>query len=210
MLSLPLPRTQIDVNKKYVIYYAKTTYYFAVFLGVLLVAYVLMLLFGMFMAYQIKQNIRSFYNRYNDTPIVNLSSLLALTVSFGSLFLIILLTPTMGNVGVLLFLVALRDGSWMFPMLGLMYLPMVSMSPVCLCVCVCGWVGPCLRTCVHSCVHVFMHACVCLSVHACVSVCGGGRLVGVWREVGKRDDYMSPLMLHVVWPLRWTVLCADL
>ena len=137
LLSLPLPRTQIDVNKKYVIYYyAKTTYYFAVFLGVLLVAYVLMLLFGMFMAYQIKQNIRSFYNRYNDTPIVNLSSLLALTVSFGSLFLIILLTPTMGNVGVLLFLVALRDGSWMFPMLGLMYLPMVSMSPVCLCVCV--------------------------------------------------------------------------
>ena len=136
LLSLPLPRTQIDVNKKYVIYYAKTTYYFAVFLGVLLVAYVLMLLFGMFMAYQIKQNIRSFYNRYNDTPIVNLSSLLALTVSFGSLFLIILLTPTMGNVGVLLFLVALRDGSWMFPMLGLMYLPMVSMSPVCVCVCV--------------------------------------------------------------------------
>ena len=184
MLFLPLPRTQIDVNKKYVIYYyAKTTYYFAVFLGVLLVAYVLMLLFGMFMAYQIKQNIRSFYNRYNDTPIVNLSSLLALTVSFGSLFLIILLTPTMGNVGVLLFLVALRDGSWMFPMLGLMYLPMVSTSRVCVCVC-----GVCV--------------CVCVCMRACVVCCEG---IGVWR--GRRDH---PPTLHVVWPLRWTVLCADL
>ena len=98
------------------------------FLGVLLVAYVLMLLFGMFMAYQIKQNIRSFYNRYNDTPIVNLSSLLALTVSFGSLFLIILLVPTADIIGFQLLLLALRDGSWMFPMLGLMYLPMVSTS----------------------------------------------------------------------------------
>ncbi len=136
LLSLPLRRTQIDGNTKNVIYYyAKIDYYFLVFLGVLLVAYVLMLLFGMFMAYQIKQNIRSFYNRYNDTPIVNLSSLLALTVSFGSLFLIIFLPPTKDTVGVLLFLVALRDGSWMFPMLGLMYLPMVSTSSsVCLCV----------------------------------------------------------------------------
>ena len=69
LLSLPLRRTQIDGNTKNVIYYyAKIDYYFLVFLVVLLVAYVLMLLFGMFMAYQIKQNIRSFYNRYNDTP----------------------------------------------------------------------------------------------------------------------------------------------
>ena len=168
MLFLPLPRTQIDVNKKYVIYYyAKTTYYFAVFLGVLLVAYVLMLLFGMFMAYQIKQNIRSFYNRYNDSPIVNLSSLLALTVSFGSLFLIILLPPTMGNVGVLLFLVALRDGSWMFPMLGLMYLPMVSTSPVCVWR---GWVHVYVHACIHVCMYSCMRAFVCPYMHVCLCV----------------------------------------
>ena len=99
-----------------------------------------MLLFGMFMAYQIKQNTRSFYNKYNDSPIVNLSSLLALTVSFGSLALILAFTlttsnadkdsvfllQTENNLGILLLLVVLRDGSWMFPMLGFMYLPMVS------------------------------------------------------------------------------------
>ena len=131
--SPPPPHTQNDRTRKLVVYFT-SRHFFPVFLGVLLVAYVLMLLFGMFMAYQIKQNIRSFYNRYNDTPIVNLSSLLALTVSFGSLFLIISLSPTADIIGFRLLLLALRDGSWMFPMLGLMYLPMVSTSArVCVC-----------------------------------------------------------------------------
>ena len=102
----------------------------------LMVTYILMLVFATFMAYQIKQNIRSFYNRYNDSPIVNLSSLLALTVSFGSVITSVSIFPMPETVGFLLILLLLRDASWMFPMLGLMYLPMVSMSPVCLCVCV--------------------------------------------------------------------------
>ena len=145
------------------------------------VTYILMLLFGMFMAYQIKQNIRSFYNRYNDSPIVNLSSLLALTVSFGSIIASVSIFPTSETVGFWLILLLLRDASWMFPMLGLMYLPMVSTSRVCVCV----W-------CV----------CVCVCMRACVVCCEG---IGVWR--GRRDH---PPMLHVVWPLRWTILCADL
>ena len=83
----------------------------------------------MFMAYQIKQNIRSFYNKYNDSPIVNLSALLALTVSFGSHAVIVLLIPTKETVGIPLLLIIVRDGSWMLPMLGFIYLPMVSGLP---------------------------------------------------------------------------------
>ena len=94
-----------------------------------------MLLFGMFMAYQIKQNIKSFYNKYNDSPIVNLSSLLAL-FSFGSLALIVLV-PTADSIGFLLLIIVLRDGIWMFPMLGFMYLPMVSVSAIVCIFCVC-------------------------------------------------------------------------
>ena len=144
-----------------------------------------MLVFCMFMAYQIKQNIRSFYNRYNDSPIVNLSSLLALTVSFGSIIASVSILPTSETVGFWLILLLLRDASWMFPMLGLMYLPMVSTSSS-VCVCVCS-------------------VCVCVCVCVCVHVLCVVRELGVWR--GRRD---RPSSLHVVWPLWWTVLCADL
>ena len=103
--------------------------------------YILMLVFAMFLAYQIKQNIRSFYNRYNDSPIVNLSSLLALTVSFGSIIASVSISPTADTISFWLILLLLRDGSWMFAMLGLMYLPMVSTS-ACMCVRVCvHWCG---------------------------------------------------------------------
>ena len=118
---------QVNAPEKLVIYYASGSVLIGVFLGVLLLSYVLLLLMGMFLAFQIKQNIRSFYERYNESPIVNLSSFLALTLSFGSLIISVIVTPpTKGTIGFLLLLTVLRDGSWMFPMLGLMYLPMVS------------------------------------------------------------------------------------
>ena len=119
---------QADRTKKFIVYHADGGAFYGAFLGVLLIGYVMLLLFGMFMAYQIKQNIRSFYNRYNDSPIVNLSSLLAL-FSFGSLALIVLV-PTADSIGFLLLIIVLRDGIWMFPMLGFMYLPMVSVSAI--------------------------------------------------------------------------------
>ena len=125
---------QADRKKKLIVYYY--TYggdFYGLFLGVLLIGYVMLLLFGMFMAYQIKQNIKSFYHKYNDSPIVNISSVLALTVSFGSVALLHLLHPTEETIGVLLLIIVLRDGIWMFPMLGFMYLPMVSV-PVNVCV----------------------------------------------------------------------------
>ena len=131
---LPSSPTQADRTKKFVVYYASTSGS-GPFLLVLQIVYAILLLFGMFMAYQIKRNIKSFYKKYNDSPIVNLASLLALTISFGSHAGFILLVPAKDTVGVSLLLLLLRDGSWMFPMLGFIYLPMVS-GYVRLCVCV--------------------------------------------------------------------------
>ena len=183
----PPPPTQSDPTKIFAVYFVTGSDFISISFTTLSVTYILMLVFCMFMAYQIKQNITSFYNRYNDSPIVNLSSLLALTVSFGSIIASVSILPTSETVGFWLILLLLRDASWMFPMLGLMYLPMVSTSSsVCVCVCV--------RVCVCS-------VCACVCVHAlCVA-----RELGVWR--GRRD---RPSSLHVVWPLWWTVLCADL
>ena len=151
--NLPLSSpTQSDPTKIFAVYFITGSDFIAIPFTTLSVTYILMLLFGMFMAYQIKQNIRSFYNRYNDSPIVNLSSLLALTVSFGSIIASVSIFPTSETVGFWLILLLLRDASWMFPMLGLMYLPMVSMSPVCLCVCVCVCVcGLVWCVCIHNC-----------------------------------------------------------
>ena len=64
----------------------------------------------------------------------------------------------------MLLMSVLKDGSWMLPMPGLMYLPMVSMC-VCVCVrvrvCMCVWGGEWVGGC----------TCVCVHVHVCVFVC---------------------------------------
>jgi gamma-aminobutyric acid type B receptor len=100
-------------------------YLWYVFLGLWSAAAIIILLFGMFMAYQIKRNLGTMLHKYTETPLINVSSLLALL--FSSVFLIlhwVLPIDTEVSLSFLILLVALRDGFWMYPMILIMYIPM--------------------------------------------------------------------------------------
>ena len=85
--------------------------------------YTLLLLFGLFMAIQINKNIQYFHRKYSDTPLVNVSAVLAFV--FFPVGTILYWILEYEFIDFVILSTILRDAPWMLAMLCFIFLPMV-------------------------------------------------------------------------------------
>ena len=116
---------QNDFSVKQIYYECKEDHQF-IFQSLFYAENGILALLSVLVAYQTRKYIprSSIYHKYNESAVINLTTILAILLSSVCQAVLIILRLNRVQEGVLL-IIALRDSLWMYPMIYLLFVPKV-------------------------------------------------------------------------------------